>query len=289
MGIIRWLAIGLSTVATLLPLHASASEGKGIVLIVASSADSLALKDGRTIVTGTYLNELVIPATALIEAGYELRLATPTGKKPTIDARSRVPSHFAGDEEALRRATGFFNAHPSLQHPISLEQALNDGLDQYVAVFVPGGHAPFTDLAESDDFAAVLRHFHQHGKPTALLCHAPVALIATVRNPHRFRAAMANGDEVSAGRASRDWLYAGYEMTVFSNTEEVGVEDRIFQGRLAFYAADALRVAGGVVTQAKKPFEPHAIRYRELITGQNPASDHVLASLLLDALQSAHE
>jgi putative intracellular protease/amidase len=100
---------------------------------------------------------------------------------------------------------------------------------------------------------------------------------------------MANGDEVSAGRAPYDWPYAGYEMTVFSNTEEVGVEDRIFQGKLAFYAADALRVAGGLVTHAKKPFEPHAVRYRELITGQNPASDHLLASLLLDALQSAHE
>jgi putative intracellular protease/amidase len=49
---------------------------------------------------------------------------------------------------------------------------------------------------------------------------------------------------------------------------------------------DALTVAGTKVTTGAD-FEPHVIVDRELITGQNPRSDHQLAAKLVQALDHA--
>jgi hypothetical protein len=54
-------------------------NSKGKILVVGSSADSLTLKDGRKEHAGYYLNEMVIPVQAAIDAGYEMVLATPKG------------------------------------------------------------------------------------------------------------------------------------------------------------------------------------------------------------------
>ena len=64
------------------------------ILVVASSADCLTLKDGRKEHAGYYLNEMAIPVRAAIDAGYEMVLATPKGNKPVMDPQSAVASPF---------------------------------------------------------------------------------------------------------------------------------------------------------------------------------------------------
>ena len=46
----------------------------------------------------------------------------------------------------------------------------------------------------------------------------------------------------------------------------------------------ALRTAGGKVTTGSVDFEPNVIVDRELITGQNPRSDHSIAEKLIEVL-----
>ncbi len=50
------------------------------ILVITSSADTLTLKDGRKEPIGYYLNELVVPVRAALDAGYEMVLATPTAR-----------------------------------------------------------------------------------------------------------------------------------------------------------------------------------------------------------------
>jgi len=54
-----------------------------------------------------------------------------------------------------------------------------------------------------------------------------------------------------------------------------------------FNMPQALRAAGGEVTTTKVDFEPNLIVDRELITGQNPRSDHLIAAKLVEALGKA--
>ena len=60
-----------------------------------------------------------------------------------------------------------------------------------------------------------------------------------------------------------------------------------FTGTLYFNMPDALRMAGGDVTTNPVDFFPHVVEDRELITGQNPRSDHPIAAKLIDALKRA--
>jgi len=262
---------------------------KGTILVIGSSADSVTLKDGGKEHAGYYLNEMVIPTQTALRAGYEMVLATPNGKKPVMDPQSAVASYFGDSDDALQKALEFVESYPAMRSPLSMRSVINQGLDKYDAVYVPGGHPPMIDLMQDADLGEILRHFHDDGKLTVLLCHGPIALAAAIPNAKEFRAALVRGDEEEARKLAAGWPYAGYRMTIFSNDEEHWVEDTYMEGRkVPFYVNDALRIAGGKVEISDRGiFKSHAIQDRELITGQNPPSDLALSALFLQALNHA--
>jgi putative intracellular protease/amidase len=262
----------------------SKMEIKGKVLIVGSSADKFELKDGRKEAMGYYLNEMAIPAQAAIDASYEIVLVTPKGEQPIVDQHSLSADHFGGSEAALHKALDFVATNAGMRNPRSIRSVIEEGLANYTGAFVPGGHPPMVDLMQDPDLGEVLRHFHEHSKPTALLCHGPIAVTAAMPKSKEFRQALVEGDMAAAKAAAEGWQYSGYRMTIFSNDEEQYVEDNIMGGsKVPFYVATALEIAGGKV-ETKGVFEAFAIEDRELITGQNPPSDHDVARLFVKAL-----
>jgi putative intracellular protease/amidase len=262
---------------------------KGTILVIGSNADSITLQDGGKEHAGYYLNEMVIPPRTVLDAGYDMVLATPNGKKPIMDPQSAVAAYFGDSRDELQKALAFVEDYPAMQSPISLRSAIDRGLDQYAAVYVPGGHPPMVDLMEDADLGEILRFFHVNSKLTVLLCHGPIAMTAALPNAKEFRTALAQGDEQQARKLAADWVYSGYRMTIFSNDEERWVEDTYMAGRkVPFYVNDALRFAGGKVEISDQGiFKSHAVQDRELITGQNPPSDQALAELFLQALNRA--
>ena len=259
---------------------------KGTVLVIGSNATRLELQGSDWAHIGQYLNETAVPVMALIDAGYGIVLATPNGTKPHIDEASDSAQHFGGDEVAHARAKSFYADHPSMNEVRSLASVIRDGLDDYVGVFVPGGHAPAVDLMQDADMGVILRHFHGIEKPTALLCHAPVALIATAPKAREFRAALIAEDMVKAAEAAKGCIYAGYRATVFSSAEERAAEQNLLHGKLHFHMPEALQLAGLEVTTNPVDLAPNLIVDRELITGQNPGSDHLIAAKLIQALDA---
>ena len=258
--------------------------GKGKVVILGSNAQRIETRGGYWGATGNYLNETVVPAMALIAAGYEVVLATPDGAKPHIDAASDAPAHFGEDVAAYERAKAFW-ANDSAMQPRTLRSVLDEGLDHYAGLHVPGGQAPIVDLMQDQEIGEILRHFHDEGKPTAMLCHGPIASIAAMPYAREFRAALIAGAPEKAAEWAKGWPYAGYRMTVFSATEEKWVEDNILHAKVYFDMPFALRTAGADVS-VTTDFEPFVIVDRELITGQNPRSDHAIAAALVAALDT---
>ena len=82
---------------------------------------------------------------------------------------------------------------------------------------------PLIDLAKDPEVGTLLRHFHDNHKPTAAICHGPIALLAAQADPAGFE------QSVIAGKAdgAREWIYDGYRMTIFSDKEEA-----VFEGSL---------------------------------------------------------
>jgi putative intracellular protease/amidase len=264
-------------------------NSKPTILVIASNADSITLKDGRKEHAGYYLNELFIPMQAVFDAGYQMVLATPNGTKPIMDPQSATAAHFGGSEATLRKALEFMNTHPAMQKPISFRSAIEGGLDQYVGFFAPGGHPPMIDLMQDPDLGEIFRYAHSTAKTTALLCHGPIAIAAAMPKAKEFRAALVAGKPEEAKKLAEGWQYAGYRMTIFSNDEEHYVEEHLMDGgKIPFYVNDALKTAGGNVSISDKgTFQPFVIEDRELITGQNPPSDHAISERFVKALNRA--
>lgn len=260
---------------------------KGKVLVVGSNATRIEIQGGGTGPTGQYLNETVVPAMALIDAGYDVVLATPNGKQPYIDPASDHAAHFDGDEKAYRRGRDYFDKDPSMTRVHTLRAILDEGLDSYAAVFVPGGQGPVVDLMQDAELGKILRYFHERKKPTALLCHGPIATLATLPDAKGYRAALIAGDEAKVAELGKGWQYAGYKMTVFTASEEIPIEEQFLHGKIYFTMPDALGAAGGEVSRSAVDFEPYVVEDRELITGQNPRSDHPIAAKLIAALDRA--
>src|SRR5262245_33445793 len=257
---------------------------KGKVLVIGSNATRIEVEGGGTGPTGNYLNETVVPVMALLDAGYNIVLATPNGTKPHIDQASDSAVHFGGDQAAYSRAKAFWANDPAINQVRTLRSVINEGLDGYTAVFVPGGQAPVVDLMQDPEAGEILRYFHQRSKLTALLCHGPIALVSAMPHAREFRAALIAGDEAKAKEWAKGWQYAGYKMTIFSASEEKWVENDILHAKMYFNMPYALKTAGGDVTTGAIDFEPNVIADRELITGQNPRSDHAIAARLIEAL-----
>ena len=260
------------------------TNAKGKVLLVASSTNKLKLKNGSLVDTGYFLGELAVPAMRLIDEGYDVVVATPQGNAPTLDQKSVHVSMFNNDQKAMDKALNFVRTYSKLLKPLKLENVANGNLDEYVAVYIPGGHAPMNDLMIDKNLGKILRYFHEKGKPTALLCHGPIALISALDNAKEYQSAMISGDFKAQEEYGKNWIYADYKMTIYSNPEEYRVEQGILKSNIEFYVADALQVAKGIVN-TRAIDEKHVVRDRELITGQNPNSDHAIAEELVKAIK----
>lgn len=261
-------------------LFAKSAKSKKI-LAVASSEHTLTLLDGKTTMeTGFYLNEFAVPAMYVAERGYEIVLATPKGNRPEMDKGSNSARFFGGDE-AMREAAEKFVSELNV---ISLKDAISGGLEQYAGILVPGGHAPLIDLVDNAEMGEILTYFHKANKPTAFICHGPAAILSSVPNASEFKAAIVARDFRKANQiAGKDWIYYGYKMTGFTSAEEKGGEVRNGT-EMPVHITDAMQIAGGIVELGHMG-ESHVVRDRELITGQNPASDIALAEAFYRALQ----
>lgn len=260
-------------------------SSKGNVLIVMSGAHLLEMPDAKVYATGYYLNELATPLRALIEAGYKPVFASPDGDAPTMDASSNDAKFFGGDDTRRLETLRFIDGFKGLRHPLKLSDVAGQTQD-YVAVFVPGGHAPMVDLVKDKDLGQILRSFHETGRPTALICHGPMALLSTLPRTDEFDKALNAGETASLPALSQGWPYAGYKIAVFSKAEEVQIEQPQLGGRAPYYNDEALKAAGAEIRNAES-WKPNVVVDRELITGQQPFSDAAFAGALIDQLEKA--
>ncbi|WP_395358958.1 type 1 glutamine amidotransferase domain-containing protein [Streptomyces sp. YH02] len=227
------------------------------ILFVLTGTDFWTLADGTKHPTGFWAEEATAPYEAFTAAGYEVVVATPGGVVPTVDKSSLAPESNGGQEGADKVAA-VLDSFSGLQHPIRLEDV---DLAEYAAVFYPGGHGPMEDLAVDPASGRLLVDALNSGKPLAVVCHGPAALLAATKD-----------DGTNA--------FAGYEVAAFTNAEETqsGFADK------AKWLLETRLVEAGVDVQVGEPWVPKVVVDRNLITGQNPASAAPLADRVLKEL-----
>ncbi|MFG2639854.1 type 1 glutamine amidotransferase domain-containing protein [Streptomyces sp. NPDC048370] len=227
------------------------------ILFVMTGADHWTLADGTKHPSGFWAEEAVAPYEAFKAAGHEIVVATPGGVVPTVDRGSLAPEFNGGQEGADRMAAALASI-TELGHPISLEDVR---LDDYAAVFYPGGHGPMEDLALDPVSGRILVDALASGRPLAVVCHAPAAMLAATKE-----------DGTNA--------FAGYEVAAFTNAEEAqaGFADK------AKWLLETRLVEAGVDVRVGEPWAPNVVVDRNLFTGQNPSSSAPLAAELVKRL-----
>ncbi|MFF1356465.1 type 1 glutamine amidotransferase domain-containing protein [Streptomyces sp. NPDC058297] len=227
------------------------------ILFVVTGATHWTLADGTLHPTGFWAEEAVAPYEAFKAAGHDIVVATPGGVVPTVDKGSLAPE-FNGGQEGADQVAAALASFTELQHPVKLEDV---HLDDYAAVFYPGGHGPMEDLSADADSGRLLTLALETGKPLGIVCHAPAAMLAAIKE-----------DGSNA--------FAGYRVTGFTNTEETQAG---FADKAKWLLQDRL-VNAGVDFQEGEPWAPKTVVDRNLVTGQNPSSAAPLAAELLDKL-----
>ncbi|WP_129841166.1 type 1 glutamine amidotransferase domain-containing protein [Streptomyces sp. RFCAC02] len=227
------------------------------ILFVMTGADHWTLTDGTRHPTGFWAEEAVVPLTALRAAGHAVSVATPGGVVPPVDPASLAPGAAGGPEEAGRLRHTVETA-PEFRRPVAIARVR---VEDYDAVYVPGGHSPMEDLAADADAGALLTRALDSGMPVAVVCHGPAALLAAVR-----------ADGTNA--------FAGHRVAAFTNEEErqagsAAKAPWLLQDRLA---------EAGLRVETGEPWAPHVVTDRTVLTGQNPASSAPLAAALAERL-----
>jgi putative intracellular protease/amidase len=247
----------------------SQTSGQARVLVIVSAADHIDVEGGGTTAAGVYLAEVAVPVRTLVGQQVAVTFVSPGGKPPTLDAVSDKPSEF--DDEADFESAKKTLDDTGFHHPAPLESVTDDDVRSYDAVFIPGGHAPMTDLRVDANVARILRVQHQAGKLTGSLCHGPAALLA---------------DVAADPTTKHPWIYAGYHLTALSAGEEIlATVTGLVGGQPAVHLESALIDAGASFRQNLLPFKSNVVQDRELVTGQNPQSAKEFAQAFAQALQ----
>lgn len=227
------------------------------VLMVVTGADALELADGTSHQTGFWAEELVELHRGLTTAGHTVDVATPAGRRPTVD-----PGSVDTTTDQGRELLAYLDAiADTLDHPLVLG-AIADGV--YDAIALPGGHGPMADLATDADLGRLLVDAADRGATVAVLCHGPAGLLSAIRPDGSF-------------------AFAGRELAVFTDEEE-----RIggLGGSSPYFVESRLRDLGAII-RTGEPWSSTVVSDGALISGQNPQSSVATAERLVAQLALA--
>jgi putative intracellular protease/amidase len=222
------------------------------ILMVLTSRDRIGDAGPQT---GFWLEEFTAPYYALLAAGAEITLASPSGGQPPIDPLS---DRAGNQSDTVERFKSDHAARTALADTLWLHQVVAEDFD--AALYV-GGHGSMLDLPEDRFSQRVIATLLTAGKPVALIGHGPAALRHALDGKGRP-------------------LLPGRRVTGTANSEEKGMGLTRF---LPFLLQDELVRLGGLYSNGPDGTS-HVIRDGVLITGQNAASAADAARTLLDTL-----
>ncbi|MFF7386510.1 glyoxalase III HchA [Streptomyces griseoluteus] len=238
--------------------------GRWKVLMIGTDERYLLTENGTFFSTGNHPVEMLLPLHHMMEAGFDVDVATLSGNPVKLEL-------WAMPEEDKAVMETYEAVKPQLKEPLKLSEVVADRLgpeSDYLAVFIPGGHGAVIGLAESDDVTETLDWALANDKYVITLCHGPAALLAAARGKDRSP-------------------FAGYSLCVFPDALDTGpnLEMGYLPGPLRWLVADLLEKQGVEVLNSQITGQTH--RDRGLLTGDSPLASNALGLLSADVLVEA--
>jgi putative intracellular protease/amidase len=221
------------------------------VLLVLTSHDDLAGTGNRT---GTWLEELAASYYPLVEAGFDVTLASVKGGEAPLD-----PASF--DEPWITDTGRRFLADEAAMAKVKNTPALKDvAATAFDAVYMIGGAGTAWDFPNNKPLGDILTATASRGAVVAGVCHGVLGFVNG-----------ANGKAMGAGR----------KLTCISDQEDnMAGYDKL----VPMLPESTFKKLGATVTLAAEPFGAHVVVDGNMITGQNPASAPGVAKAIVEKL-----
>lgn len=236
-------------------------SGSRRVLVIATDERYMLMQNGTMFSTGNHPVETLLPLHHILQAGFAVTVATPTGAPAKFEwwAFPRRDEPVKATWEALRS---------QFKHPASLREVVADELgpdSEYLAVFIPGGHGAMLGLQDNPEVGAVLAWALENDHPIITLCHGPAALL-------------------SATSPEGESLFAGYRVCAFPDSLDQGanVDIGYLPGQMPWALGEALIKAGFEL--ANDDMTGATVRDRQLISGDSPLAAQELGKITARAL-----
>ncbi|WP_240206105.1 type 1 glutamine amidotransferase domain-containing protein [Vibrio sp. CyArs1] len=201
---------------------------------------------------GTYAPELTHALRELQSAGHDYEIASIKGGKAPLYGTDiegdSVNTEILTDEAFQNR----------INNTIPVSQI---NINDYDAIFYPGGFGLLSDLSSNEDFAALAATHYEQGGVIAAVCHGPGALLPIT---------LSNGDKLLASKS----------VTGFTREEEI---DFGTIGDIPFLLEESLARTAAQYSKVQ-PWQEFVIVDERVITGQNPTSAHAVGKAIVAAL-----
>jgi len=232
------------------------------ILFVLSAAGEQTLRNGKTRATGFFLSEFYEAYRAVVDAGYDVAIATTDGRAPVVDPESLEGDYWEAHPTWKDEALALVSDDPRFATPLSLPD-VRQRSNEYIGLVVPGGQGVMIDLVDDADLHALVVEYGASGRAVGLICHAPALL---TRIPDRTNP------------------FAGRTVTSVSGFEEFYIERFVMKGRALDRKIARQLGAKGYRHRRSFPGKPGAQRDGNLVTSQNPFSGDAFNTELLAVL-----
>lgn len=201
---------------------------------------------------GTYSPELTHALHVFLQAGFEYDIASINGGKAPI-----YGTDIDGDtvNDAILNDKNF---QARLNNTLPVSQVK---IEDYDAIFYPGGFGLLSDLASNEDFAKLSAQHYENQGILSAVCHGPAALLPIT---------LSNGEKLLANKS----------VTAFTREEEIdfGTIDDI-----PFLLEESLTRNAARYSKVQ-PWNVFIIEDERVITGQNPASAQAVGEAIVKQL-----
>ncbi|CAB3685024.1 Protein/nucleic acid deglycase 1 [Achromobacter pulmonis] len=230
-------------------------KGRKRILMIGADERYLLTDNGTFFSTGNHPVETLLPMYHLDQAGFAFDVATLSGNPVKFEYWA-MPSE---DQEVQRF---FAKYHPQFKQPLTLSTVIAQGLDNYAAIFVPGGHGALINIPQSKDVGQALEWAAANDRFVISLCHGPAAFLAV-------------GDSD---------IYRGYKICAFPDSLDAKTPDIGYMpGHLTWKFGEKLKALGfEIVNEDNISGAVH--RDRKLITGDSPLAGNALGKLAAQTL-----
>lgn len=222
--------------------------GNKKVLMVCTETRNMTMANGKQFSTGNHPVEMLLPILHLQKAGFQVDVVTPTGQAVKIEM-------WAMPEEDNHITTIFSAYKNKFENPLSLSNIVNDSIqnnNDYLAVFIPGGHGAMLGLPDNKDLNKVIHWAKEKEMFMLAICHGPAALLAASKNDDK-----------------ESFIYNGYKIASFPDAvDAIGPLIGYTPGKMPWIYGEKLNNLG--VTIINEQADNTVYIDRKLITGASP-------------------